>query len=108
MDTTAEQAFNMRAGVCQDFSHVFLAATRYFGLSSRYVADSCTITLRHLIRQPCLGEVFIKNLGWVGFDLANNIVIDERYISLAYGFDFNDAQPIYGLAVTGDSKVSSI
>ena len=50
-------------------------------------------------------EVFIENLGWVGFDLANNIVIDERYVSLAYGFDFNDAQPIYGLAaVTADSK----
>ena len=29
----------------------------------------------------------------------------ERYISLAYGFDFNDAQPIFGLAaVTVDCK----
>ena len=104
--TTAEQAFNMRAGVCQDFSHIFLAATRFFGFSSRYVSGFMhdNSSASHEATHAWV-EVFIKNLGWVGFDLANNIVIDERYVSLAYGFDFNDAQPIYGLAaVTADSK----
>lgn len=106
VDTTAEQAFNMRAGVCQDFSHAFLAATRYFGLSSRYVSGFMhDNSLASHEATHAWVEVFIENLGWVGFDLANNIVIDERYVSLAYGFDFNDAQPIYGLAaVTADSK----
>ena len=41
-------------------------------------------------------EAFIDNLGWVGFDIANNIDIDDRYVVLARGCDYHDANPING------------
>lgn len=36
--TTAEQAFAMAAGVCQDHTHVFLALLRDKGIAARYVS----------------------------------------------------------------------
>ena len=41
-------------------------------------------------------EVFIENLGWVAFDVANNIDVDERYILLSAGCDYRDATPMNG------------
>lgn len=102
--TTAEQALNLRTGVCQDFSHIFLSMTRHFGFSARYVSGYMQDSSQEIhAATHAWVEVFIENLGWVGFDLTNNIFIDERYISLAYGFDFSDAQPMYGLMSETDS-----
>ena len=42
-------------------------------------------------------EVYIKNLGWVGFDISNGISPNERYIVVAKGFDFNSVSPIKGI-----------
>ncbi len=36
--TTAAEAFALRAGVCQDYSHVLLSLCRYCGLPARYVS----------------------------------------------------------------------
>ena len=42
-------------------------------------------------------EVFIKNLGWVGFDPSHKKCIDENYIRISCGNDFTDASPIKGV-----------
>ena len=47
-------------------------------------------------------EVFIENLGWVGFDISNGISPDDKYVKLAVGFDYLDVIPISGIRV-GDS-----
>jgi transglutaminase-like putative cysteine protease len=36
--TTAVDAFSLGHGVCQDFSHIFIAAARHIGLPARYVS----------------------------------------------------------------------
>ena len=95
--TSAEQSFKLKSGVCQDFAHIFLACIRHLNIPGRYVSgylkmdDSNVQAATH-----AWAEAFIDNLGWVGFDIANNIDIDERYVVLARGCDYHDANPING------------
>ena len=42
-------------------------------------------------------EVFIKDLGWIGFDISNGISPDERYVVISRGFDYNDVVPVKGI-----------
>ena len=42
-------------------------------------------------------EVYLEDLGWVGFDISNKISPDENYIRLATGFDYQDIRPVSGL-----------
>ena len=44
-------------------------------------------------------EVYIENLGWVGFDISNGISPDDKYVKLAVGFDYLDVIPISGIRV---------
>lgn len=97
--TTAAQAFAQKRGVCQDFSHVFIAACRQLALPSRYVtgylympAGQATSEAHH-----AWAETEIPGLGWVGFDPANGICPDARYVRLACGPDATLAAPLRGL-----------
>ncbi len=42
-------------------------------------------------------EVFIEDLGWIGFDISNGISPDERYVVISKGFDYNDVVPVKGI-----------
>lgn len=100
-DTTAEQALEKKSGVCQDHAHIMIAAARHHGLPARYISgylmleDSAEQTASH-----AWAEVHVAGLGWVGFDAANKICPDDRYVRLATGLDYRDASPISGM-VTG-------
>ncbi|MNY74194.1 hypothetical protein D3C86_2131590 [compost metagenome] len=39
----------------------------------------------------------LPGLGWVGFDAANKICPDDRYVRIATGLGYRDAAPISGL-----------
>ena len=56
----------------------------------------------HAWAEACLDEV-----GWIGFDIANGISPDERYVRIATGLDYRDAAPIAGLRY-GDSDESML
>ena len=100
--TTAEQAFELKAGVCQDFAHIFIAATRHLGLPARYVSgymlDGGTATAA----SHAWAEAHIPSLGWVGFDPANEICPDDRYVRIATGLDYADTAPVSGMRI-GDA-----
>ncbi|HBQ34082.1 MAG TPA: transglutaminase, partial [Ochrobactrum anthropi] len=38
---------------------------------------------------------------WVGFDAANNICPNDRYVRIATGLDYRDAAPISGVRLGG-------
>ncbi|HSO47974.1 MAG TPA: transglutaminase family protein [Rhizobiaceae bacterium] len=97
--TTAAQAFAKRSGVCQDFTHVFIAACRSMGLPARYVTGYLFLPDEpdHSDAHHAWAEVLIKGLGWVGFDPTNAICPDERYVRLACGPDATQAAPVRGL-----------
>ena len=49
-------------------------------------------------------EVYVDNLGWVGIDVSNNIIVDENYIVLATGFDYKDAKPLHGIQFESENN----
>ena len=44
-------------------------------------------------------ELYVQDLGWVGFDAANECCPDERYIRVGAGLDAHDAAPIRGISL---------
>ncbi|MCA8887822.1 MAG: transglutaminase family protein [Parvularculaceae bacterium] len=97
-ETTAEAALAAGHGVCQDQTHIFLAAARLLGYPARYVSGY--LLMENQIEQEAShawAEAHIEGLGWVGFDPVNRISPDERYIRMAYGLDYAEAAPISGV-----------
>lgn len=94
---TAEEALEAGRGVCQDHTHVFIACAREMGLPARYVSGYLLLDDR--IDQDAMhawAEGHIPGLGWVGFDCANGISPDQRYVRVATGLDYRDAAPVRG------------
>lgn len=83
--TTAAQAFSAGKGVCQDYAHVFLALSRYAGLTVRYANG-----LREgLSASHAWCEVYIGGL-WYGIDPTEAQWTDESYIRFGTGRDYAD------------------
>jgi transglutaminase-like putative cysteine protease len=108
--TTAAEAFAMRRGVCQDLSHVFIAAARSLDVPARYVggyfhrADG-------VVRQEAghaWAEAFVPDIGWVGFDPANGISPTDQHVRVAIGLDFLGASPVRGARKGGGSEALSV
>ncbi|WP_068109489.1 transglutaminase family protein [Tropicimonas marinistellae] len=107
-ETTAEEALGIGAGVCQDQAHVFIAAARQLGYPARYVSGYLLLTDQ--VSQEAShawAEVHIDSLGWVGFDVPNEVCPDERYVRVATGLDYAEAAPISGLHL-GEAKGESL
>ena len=99
VDTTGEEAAELRMGVCQDHAHIFIGAARALGVPARYVSGYLMMNDR--INQEAghaWAEAHVDGLGWVGFDVSNGISPDERYVRVATGRDYREAAPITGLS----------
>ena len=96
--TVAEDAVARGEGVCQDHSHIFLAAARKLGFPARYVSGYLLLDdAREQVATHAWAEAYVKGLGWVAFDVSNGISPDERYVRLATGRDYRDAMPVSGI-----------
>ena len=109
--TTAEEAVAQGRGGCQDHANVFIAAARVHGIPARYVSGYLQLDDR--IDQDAShawAEAHVDGLGWVGFDGANGISPDGRYVRLAIGRDAADAAPVSGLRMgnSGESLIVSL
>ncbi|MDQ0454395.1 transglutaminase family protein [Rhizobium paknamense] len=99
-ETTAEQALEAGSGVCQDHAHAFIAAARLMDLPARYVSGYLMMeATEDQAATHAWAEVHLPGLGWVGFDAANNICPDDRYIRLATGLCYADAAPVSGMRI---------
>lgn len=98
--TTAAEALALAEGVCQDHAHALIALARHSGLPARYVSGYLHAGTDGTLHEAAhaWAEIWIKGLGWVGFDPANRCCPDERYIRLGSGLDAQDAAPIRGIA----------
>ncbi|WP_253187449.1 transglutaminase family protein [Mangrovimonas sp. DI 80] len=94
-----DEIIEHRHGVCQDFSHLFIAIARQNNIPARYVSgylhqgdgffgDS---------QMHAWVEAYIPEVGWVGFDPANDILADHNHIKVSHGKDYNDCSPIKGV-----------
>ncbi|MDX8447274.1 transglutaminase family protein [Mesorhizobium captivum] len=96
--TPAEEALTLKAGVCQDHSHIFAAAARVMGFPARYVSGYLMMDVSvEQAASHAWAEAHVAGLGWVAFDPANGISPDERYVRVATGRDYRDASPVSGI-----------
>lgn len=101
--TTASQAWSLGAGVCQDFAHVAIALCRRQGIPSRYVAG---LMLGEGATHAWV-EACVQGL-WVGFDPTNGRLVDERYVKIAHGRDFDDCSLSRGTFRGGASQQTRV
>ena len=105
VDTTPGEAFRLKRGVCQDFSHVMIIALRSLGIPAGYVSGFLrTIpppgkerlegadAMHAWVRIWC-GET----AGWIELDPTNNIPAGTDHIVVAYGRDYSDVAPVIGV-----------
>jgi transglutaminase-like putative cysteine protease len=96
--SSVEDVLAAGQGVCQDHAHVFAAAARVMDLPARYVSGYLMMDDR--VEQEAThawAEAYVNGLGWVGFDVSNEVCPDERYVRVATGLDYQDAAPISGM-----------
>ena len=95
--TRASEAFAQGAGVCQDFTHVMLAMCRLAGLPARYVSGYLPAEgVMHawaevLVSDPATGRDL-----WVAYDPTHDRRVDETYVTVAIGREYQDVAPTSG------------
>ncbi len=104
-ETTASEALAHRAGVCQDHAHLLISAARVMGYPARYVSGYlCAGIEGDDAASHAWAEVFVADIGWIGFDAANRICPNEHYVRIACGRDYHDAAPVRGVHQGGKSE----
>jgi transglutaminase-like putative cysteine protease len=108
--TTAAEAFSLKRGVCQDITHIFIAAARSLGIPARYIgghfrrADGVTVQ----DAGHAWAEAHIENLGWVGFDPTNGICTTDAHVRVAVGLDYLGAAPVRGTRFGGSGETLKV
>jgi transglutaminase-like putative cysteine protease len=108
--TTAAEAFRLRRGVCQDLTHIFIAAARHLNIPTRYVgghfyrADGVTAQ----DAGHAWAESYVEHLGWVGFDPANGIGTTQTHVRVSVGLDYLGAAPVRGVRYGGGSETLKV
>ncbi|MES2509411.1 MAG: transglutaminase family protein [Pseudomonadota bacterium] len=108
--TTALQAFESGAGVCQDQAHVMVAICRSLGYPARYVsgyfyAANEPDLASHAWCDVCLD---VATRRWVSIDVTHHCLIDERHVRLAMGTDYNACPPIKGVRQGGGQESMTV
>lgn len=99
-------AVRHRAGVCQDFAHLFITVARSWNLPSRYVMGYMDLGIAaegEAIATHAWAEVLVPGGGWIGFDPVHNLLANDRYVAVAVGRDSYDAAPQRGSFKGGDA-----
>ncbi|WP_315853875.1 transglutaminase family protein [Roseimaritima ulvae] len=114
--TKADEAFQLRAGVCQDFAHVQIGCLRSLGFAARYVSG-------YLRTIPKEGEEKLvgadeshawlsvyggPELGWVDCDPTNACLVYTDHIPICIGRDYRDVSPMRGVAIGGGRTSLSV
>lgn len=85
ISTTAKEVFHQKKGVCQDYSHLFIALARYIGIPARY-ANGLPLGSGP---SHAWSEVYVDGI-WVGIDPTHNRLVGEDYVRFCTGRDFKD------------------
>jgi transglutaminase-like putative cysteine protease len=116
ISTPLTEVFEKRHGVCQDFAHVMIAGLRGLGLPAAYVSG-------YLRTIPPPGQPRLQGadathawvslwcgeeIGWVGLDPTNDILVENDHIVLAVGRDFSDVSPVDGIIVGSPKQKLSV
>jgi transglutaminase-like putative cysteine protease len=113
--TSALEAFEKKAGVCQDFAHIMIGCLRSIGIPARYVSGYLFTQARFAqfdaVRRaaPVVGAdashawvaVHCPKYGWVEFDPTNDAIPGTGHVRLASARDYGDVSPLRGVVQGG-------
>ncbi len=98
-DSPIDRILETGRGVCQDYTHVMASVARRWGIPARYVSgylapagDGTGPGESH-----AWVECWLPELGWIGFDPANDCLCDDRHVRVAVGRDYADVPPSRGI-----------
>ncbi len=100
VETTIDEVWKLKAGVCQDFAHIYIQMMRSINVPARYVSGYICPNrsgMRGEGATHAWAEVYIPNYGWIGVDPTNNCVANETHVRLAVGRNFSDCSPVKGV-----------
>jgi transglutaminase-like putative cysteine protease len=108
--TSAQEAFGLKRGVCQDYAHVFIACARAAGVPARFVSGHFLRSDGVVYQQAghAWAEAFVRDLGWVGFDPANGICTTDAHARVAIGLDYLGAAPVRGTRYGGGMETLTV
>lgn len=109
--TTADQAWSLGQGVCQDFSHTLLSLLRTAGIPARYVSGYLHDPNKD-IGVTNIGEshawVEFWNGGWEAIDPTNSREVAGSHVLVARGRDYEDVAPLKGIYAGGKSEALGV
>jgi transglutaminase-like putative cysteine protease len=98
LNTTPQQVYITKEGVCQDFANLLICLIRLLGIPARYrvgyiytetdYANQAQSDATH-----AWVEAYFPYIGWLGFDPTNGCLIEKNHIRVACGRHYNDATP---------------
>jgi len=100
--TTANEILLSPKGVCQDYAHLFIGICRYNGIPARYVSGYIFPSDEMLgtLQMHAWVEVLVPDIGWIGLDPTNNVFVNDYFIKVSHGTDYNDCSPLRGILNT--------
>ena len=99
VETTPDEIWKLKSGVCQDFAHILLVMLRQLGIPARYVSGYICPNKNGMRGEGAThawAEAYIPFYGWLGLDPTNNCVVNETHVRLAFGKNFLDCSPVKG------------
>jgi transglutaminase-like putative cysteine protease len=99
--TGAQEAWDLRKGVCQDIAHLTVAMLRGVGIPVRYVSGYLYPKAGAEIGETVEGQSHAWVEWWVGqwygFDPTNGVPAGQRHVVVARGRDYADVSPLKGV-----------
>jgi transglutaminase-like putative cysteine protease len=99
VETTPDEIWKLKAGVCQDFAHILLVMLRVIGIPARYVSGYICPNQNGMRGEGATHawvEAYIPFYGWLGLDPTNDCMVNDLHIRLAVGRNFTDCSPVKG------------
>jgi transglutaminase-like putative cysteine protease len=98
-ESTVDEVWNLKAGVCQDFAHILLVMLRAIRIPARYVSGYICPNKNGMRGEGATHawvEAYIPSDGWLGLDPTNNCIAGDLHVRLAVGRNFSDCSPVKG------------
>jgi len=99
VESTLDEVWQIKSGVCQDFAHILLVMLHLTNIPARYVSGYICPSKTGMRGEGATHawvEAYIPFYGWLGLDPTNNCIANENHVRLAVGKSFSDCSPVKG------------
>ena len=103
ISTTAEEAFRLGGGVCQDYAHILITLCRMAKISARYVTG--------MLLGEGKSHAWVEILSddrWYALDPANDLEVTDSHIKIGVGRDAADCAINRGLVMGGGRQTQTV